>query len=1547
MSKIKKVFFSVISIVLSLIVGAQTIVLAATEPKTLYIKDMKLIYADNESKAKEQLPQGYNLVSGDVNKSSDRTDVYICYSTTENPDEAITDIKVMYENGGFERTDFKSTLDNAIDGVYALAEEMTVAVNEFSQNYKASIPAAVFAKEALDYFRYDDNTLLGDFFVNGTGTYKEFGQILLMCNEDILNPILSLLALGVQKKEGENWIDKLANIDPSAYNESHDMKYRERAAKLRPILQQFNDVYCYVVGYYGETYTYSDLTDENDKELFSEMAENKEVFQVLQNILQSYSVGVDSSWGEWGGTAEDLFAIGLNNPMNIHESYALLDCLTPGQEIMLRLTGPYNFIIGSQNNEEVLTEARNRITQELNPNEKVPIWDGVNLEMFEEEVGLTNDALRSIAAGKQYDIFTQDVNTLKQHYRNIASIVSSVFSIATSTVLVVKGALPLTAWALSKVSLMSAASAVSAFASAAIVTNILFYAGISFMVAGIVCAIIVTFFLEDIINWLVSDDYERTSIPSYMVDEVVNKEGVSTYIYYKRVDNVKTDKQLDLDTDDNESGSDVNANKGYRWMALYTTNKSSAGNPIEADFKVVNDSGITPEGYINLSIFGKNDAVNLNSYADENSSKYTAVYLFYKQDVTVPVESEIMYISDIRVFSAGHEDVAKKDLTDRGYIPIEHDFGTIEGESTYIGYKLTHNPTDAVRDIRLLYNSNSSGITYGQLNYGSMGKIGNFDIMISSTSSNPAPPIVKIDIFKKGEEPDSSLGYEPVNEFSGGMANALGRTEYRLYFLPETTFTEGPDYIAGIKTDVYYYNTHTQVIGHEYIMDYYFPKDRYGNSVQGYRDYKTKQYGEYFLDFQSEMSYMYGVQEAYHTAVNILSLGYKYTTTKNPYRAMYGVSATTRSGLSAFNSGVSYGGTGYVLSAVEYTSNSYSAYDDFVYMPKNNKSEFEEVKGTSGSTYISYRSPGKADAFYDRSSYSGGKQGTHCRYDIRNMDITQKFLGKNMNALYIAGYQSDRTPLTPEDIILSSNVLNEEEIPANFTAVYSMIGNNSDPANVCPSTDKTVVGEVSTWGGMSSDDIKAQLYAPAYMYFRNEKTVNGEAVAQGSLKEGKYISGVFLSSREEIRESSLKNNKDLKCKNIDKSYVENVLLSQGATITYRQHINTNFDKDDDFDNANYTYVGVTRSDNPDDAVRDIRLYVSKQGEVPKKNIKRSITYNNMTFDVTYTLVSRASLTEQGNKSDKDCAKERQVYVYISTHPALGEPITDIRMSNWHSFEDYEPVLTMEDKHLVTVYNENKKNNGATIFVDDDYFMHGNHLSFIREGGEKPYIQSVGVAAHDDGGKQATIKLLEAGYTDIIRKDFNEDAGGDYIYIGMKRTADKDDAVYDLLLTNNKRNPSDTVKGYTLVSKTDLNDGAGGDYIYLYEKRRPASIGQTPLLDLWAKGKNYKDSIVATGEKTHYEVCVTNQDGKILDLNEDAGGEYIYLVKVYEVDNIFVGSILGTGSIVVIALFLLAGLGAACYVLITKKRKNKLRTNDEALYDEETNNIRSSEDEKKD
>ena len=230
---------------------------------------------------------------------------------------------------------------------------------------------------------------------------------------------------------------------------------------------------------------------------------------------------------------------------------------------------------------------------------------------------------------------------------------------------------------------------------------------------------------------------------------------------------------------------------------------------------------------------------------------------------------------------------------------------------------------------------------------------------------------------------------------------------------------------------------------------------------------------------------------------------------------------------------------------------------------------------------------------------------------------------------------------------------------------------------------------------------------------------------------------------------------------------------------------------------------------------------------------------------------------------------------------------------------------------------------------------------ITDSTDKTYVESV--MSFATGDKYDSIsKLLEAGYTDVIKKDMNAGtAAGKYIYVGMKRTADINNAMYGLLATTEYgKNPPETRGSHTLVSKDDLNKNTNiGKYIYLYQSKTKQLLDTYPITDINAVGKSYKvveqqeatgetiyvNGGIGAGDVTYKEEFVLNQNGSKQDMNQGAAGDYIYLVMTrelkFEPELYFLGSMLGTGSIVVIGLFLVVAVGATVYVKRKKKREN--------------------------
>ena len=99
-----------------------------------------------------------------------------------------------------------------------------------------------------------------------------------------------------------------------------------------------------------------------------------------------------------------------------------------------------------------------------------------------------------------------------------------------------------------------------------------------------------------------------------------------------------------------------------------------------------------------------------------------------------------------------------------------------------------------------------------------------------------------------------------------------------------------------------------------------------------------------------------------------------------------------------------------------------------------------------------------ADASWNRPALQSW-EACHAYDTVINQDITQVMLNEDMNALYFSGYQSDRTPLTANDVIITNALLNESDIPDNFTAVYSMIGDSTEPISLAPTNSNVKVGE--------------------------------------------------------------------------------------------------------------------------------------------------------------------------------------------------------------------------------------------------------------------------------------------------------------------------------------------------------------------------------------------------------------------------------------------------------------------------------------------------------
>ena len=155
-------------LVLTLVMGNLTGDLVRAEEKIQYISDIRIFQSnDRENALKICREKGYTPVVSDLNSGGGGEFVYLGYKTTENRDEAITDLSVLQMGNGYEIRSYEEILEYQLPRFELLAQETYSIIPEFRANLAKHSPAAEMALKVLNYYYYDDeDMLLGDFLLS-------------------------------------------------------------------------------------------------------------------------------------------------------------------------------------------------------------------------------------------------------------------------------------------------------------------------------------------------------------------------------------------------------------------------------------------------------------------------------------------------------------------------------------------------------------------------------------------------------------------------------------------------------------------------------------------------------------------------------------------------------------------------------------------------------------------------------------------------------------------------------------------------------------------------------------------------------------------------------------------------------------------------------------------------------------------------------------------------------------------------------------------------------------------------------------------------------------------------------------------------------------------------------------------------------------------------------------------------------------------------------------------------------------------------------------
>ena len=675
-----------ISMLLSLLMlfSALSITAFAAAEKT-YIKEVRISTAADEATAKQWLIEnGYQVLDVNLNQNSNGDAVYMGYITTTNPDEAITDMAIMQMDGGYSFAQFEAALRQQQENVNDALRSIEETIREARQNYAAGKENAKGAYQILNYFIEDDSgKLVGDYILADQIDPADLSKVVLQSNSDFSILLYSMLAWACTDIGDENWMSKLKDKDP--YGEYDDVAYSDLASSIFDDYVTIHDALVSFQTYFGgDIFDIKTMTDE-ELEVFVE--------DLPEEQANNFGLYVALSVYDYNGKSFVEFFKNDPNEVALEDLYPILDAMSEGQRHIVDFVGLNTLVFYAQNDTESAKTYIDTCIADFMAYEvydAISIYTGVDRSIFTDGgVALTCASMRESAStgdsswysnenidavlagllhtiaggaviaaaavpiyaskswaasvagaavtqeesrlfGMLSDFYSKDLDK-KTLFKDVVDELQWEYGVTSESEL----------WSLAKTTNPELAPHLDYLQEQRLIHD-------NYMDAQIAKN-----------NKLINDKYDEVfesvmkkskqiamvALGVSLVAEAIVI-GIKLYNYYHPeysvipriiVDNVVTDTEsyyirYYAALDQNGEYADLNAWKGQRWNALYTTKDQDAGDPIlESGLtaKVKDSSMPTAQSY-GVHYFGETGACNVSRYLLKKTSP--AIYMFFTRD---------------------------------------------------------------------------------------------------------------------------------------------------------------------------------------------------------------------------------------------------------------------------------------------------------------------------------------------------------------------------------------------------------------------------------------------------------------------------------------------------------------------------------------------------------------------------------------------------------------------------------------------------------------------------------------------------------------------------------------------------------------------------------------------------------------------------------------------------------------------------------------------------------------------------------------------------
>jgi hypothetical protein len=427
---LKKSLSALISVVLvlTLCVTTCTSTFAATFSDKKYVKEMIISYGKTEAEAKKWLTDNdYEIIDNNLNDGADDTfstkrAVYVGYKTTNDADEAVTDMKLMNMKGGYSVQDYQVLLEEQKTNIKQFFSDFKVAIEEYRTNYASKQERAVAAHDMLNLL-YDDDTKqnLGDLLLNKVreeytdeqyealsddekAKVADMTTIIMQGNSDAVLAMEQLLAMASddgetpwvtryqEAKTYDDMVEELMDKESISVNDAAKKLATEYDQDAKIIAANFESYKDYI----GK-YTNSDITLTSSEEEIEAYAKANEDFDETEWFAAGTQYEVIKALENDDVSLYDLIFSDEYDVENAdrYMLYPLVSVLSDGQRACLSYISMTQLVaIGINDDATVKAGVKSFDLASVESLQNTSIYAGVDRTIFGDDVAITGEAYK-------------------------------------------------------------------------------------------------------------------------------------------------------------------------------------------------------------------------------------------------------------------------------------------------------------------------------------------------------------------------------------------------------------------------------------------------------------------------------------------------------------------------------------------------------------------------------------------------------------------------------------------------------------------------------------------------------------------------------------------------------------------------------------------------------------------------------------------------------------------------------------------------------------------------------------------------------------------------------------------------------------------------------------------------------------------------------------------------------------------------------------------------------------------------------------------------